>query len=69
MDPALKEGIFQAVAGEPFARELGIRLAHLDRGHSIVKMKYTPETINNIYARAHGGAVFALIDEAFETAA
>jgi len=24
--------------------------------------------MNNIYARAHGGAIFALIDEAFETA-
>lgn len=69
MDPALKEGIFRAVADEPFARELGIRLAHLDLGHSIVKMRYAPETMNNIYARAHGGAVFALIDEAFETAA
>jgi acyl-CoA thioesterase len=32
-------------------------------------MKYTPETMDNIYSKAHGGALFALIDEAFETAA
>ena len=32
-------------------------------------MVYNPEMMNNIYSRAHGGALFALIDEAFETAA
>jgi len=31
-------------------------------------MIYDPETMNNIYGRAHGGAIYALIDEAFETA-
>ncbi len=69
MEQALKEGIQRAAAREPFARELGITLEHLDLGHSIVKMKYAPETMDNIYNKAHGGALFALIDEAFETAA
>jgi acyl-CoA thioesterase len=31
-------------------------------------MIYTPENMNNMYDRAHGGALFGLIDEAFETA-
>jgi acyl-CoA thioesterase len=31
-------------------------------------MIYEPDKMNNIYARAHGGAIYALIDEAFETA-
>jgi acyl-CoA thioesterase len=31
-------------------------------------MGYEPSLMDNIYARAHGGALFALIDEAFETA-
>jgi acyl-CoA thioesterase len=69
MDQALKEGIQHAVASEPFARELGITLESLNQGHSIVKMIYTPETMDNIYRKPHGGALFALIDEAFETAA
>ncbi len=69
MDQALKEGIQRAAAREPFARELGIVLVHLELGHSIVKMTYTPETMDNIYKKTHGGALFALIDEAFETAA
>jgi acyl-CoA thioesterase len=31
-------------------------------------MVYDPGSMSNIYDRAHGGALFALIDEAFETA-
>ncbi len=69
MDHRLKRGIERAAAHEPFARKLGITLAHLDLGHSIVKMVYNPEKMDNIYKKAHGGALFALIDEAFETAA
>ena len=69
LDGALKEAIYEAVAKEPFAKAMGITLIDLDLGRSVVEMKYRPEMMNNIYARAHGGALFALIDEAFETAA
>ena len=31
-------------------------------------MTYDPVTMDNIYRRAHGGALYALIDEAVETA-
>jgi len=41
----------------------------LEDGYSVVHMIYKSEKMNNMYARAHGGAIFALIDEAFETAA
>lgn len=68
MDPELKAGIFHAVAREPFARALKMELTGLELGRSSVEMIYDPEIMNNIYARAHGGALFALIDEAFETA-
>ena len=67
MDPAVKEAILKAVADEPFTRAMGMRLVHLEEGHSVVEMTYRPERMANIYGRAHGGAVFALIDEAFET--
>jgi acyl-CoA thioesterase len=30
-------------------------------------MEYQPETMGNLFGRAHGGAIYALIDEAFET--
>ncbi len=68
VDQFVKDGIIQAVQSEPFARALGLKLIELNLGHSIVEMVYQPELMNNIYARAHGGALFALMDEAFETA-
>jgi acyl-CoA thioesterase len=67
MDPKVKAAIEQAVKTEPFAQALGMELIELDEEHSIVEMTYLPEKMDNIYRRAHGGAVFALIDEAFET--
>ncbi len=68
MDQDVKKGIGQAVLDEPFARALKISLKELSLGHSLVEMVYEPALMDNIYARAHGGALFALIDEAFETA-
>jgi acyl-CoA thioesterase len=68
MDQKVKDAIYNAVKNEPFAKAMQISLVELALGHSVVEMDYDPEKMNNIYARAHGGAVFALIDEAFETA-
>ena len=67
MDEKVKAAIFRAVASEPLARTLGMELLELDDGHSRVRMMYDPDTMANIYRRAHGGALFALLDEAFET--
>jgi len=68
MDQAIKEAIFRAVQKEPFAQALKMELVALDEGYSAVEMAYDPAAMDNIYDRAHGGAIFALIDEAFETA-
>lgn len=68
MDRRVKEAIEKAVAAEPYARVLGIELVELTDGFSAVEMTYDPARLDNIYARAHGGALFGLIDEAFETA-
>jgi acyl-CoA thioesterase len=68
MDQKVKEAIFRAVEGERFALALNMELVALKDGYSLVSMVYEPDKMNNIYDRAHGGAVFALIDEAFETA-
>lgn len=68
MDPRVRAAIETAVVQEPFARSMGIELRKLDDGYSLVEMIYDPSRQNNIYGRAHGGAMFGLIDEAFETA-
>jgi len=68
MDPKVKAALEKAVKREPFAQAMKMELAALEDGYSLVQMVYEPEKMSNIYARAHGGAIFALIDEAFETA-
>ncbi len=68
MDKNVREAIFDAVRKEPFAQAMKMELVHLAKGHSIVEMPYVSSAMDNIYQRAHGGAIFALIDEAFETA-
>jgi acyl-CoA thioesterase len=68
MDQKVSNAIYEAVKKEPFAKVMKINLVELELGYSAVEMIYDPASMNNIYERAHGGAVFALIDEAFETA-
>jgi len=68
MEQKVREAIQQAVKREPFAQSLEMELVELEDGYSVVRMVYDPDKMDNIYSRAHGGAVFGLIDEAFETA-
>ncbi len=68
MDQKVKNAIYDAVEKEPFANAMKIKLVELELGYSAVEMIFDPANMNNIYDRAHGGALFALIDEAFETA-
>jgi len=67
MDPQIKEAIFRQVGKEPFAKKFALRLVGLEEGYSKVEMDFTPD-MENLFGMAHGGALFALIDEAFETA-
>ncbi len=67
MNQKIKEAIFRQVEKEPFARKFGLKLVELDEGYSKVEMYFTSD-MENIFGMAHGGALFALVDEAFETA-
>ena len=69
MDKTIREAIAQAVKKERFAQALKMELIDLADGYSLVRMVNDPDKMNNIYDRTHGGALFGLIDEAFETAA
>ena len=68
MEAKLRDALFSAVEREPFARALNVILVELEQGYCVVEMKYDPDRMDNIYHHAHGGALFGLIDEAFETA-
>ena len=67
MDSRVREAIFRQVEQEPFAGKFNLKLIELKEGYSKVEMIFTP-SMENIFGKAHGGALFALIDEAFETA-
>jgi acyl-CoA thioesterase len=67
MNEKVREAIFRKLEEEPFAKKFGIKLLDLDEGYSKVEMKITPD-MENFLGMAHGGALFALLDEAFETA-
>lgn len=67
MDSKIKEAIFRQVGKEPFAQKFGLKLMDLDEGYSKVEMNFTHD-MENIFDMAHGGKLFAIIDEAFETA-
>lgn len=67
MEEKIRKAMFKQVENEPFAKKFGLRLVSLDAGYSKVEMHFTQD-MENIFGMAHGGALFALIDEAFETA-
>jgi acyl-CoA thioesterase len=67
MEEHVRRAIFAQVAKEPFARKLDLQLVELDDGYSVVEMNFSQD-VENIFGMAHGGAIFGLIDEAFETA-
>ena len=67
MDDKVLNAIFKKVENEPYANKLGMKLSKLDQGYSLVEMYFT-EDVANIFGMPHGGAIFSLVDEAFETA-
>jgi len=52
-------------AQEPYANKLGLELLTLEEGHAIVQM-LPQNDMENIFGMTHGGAIFSLIDEAFQ---
>lgn len=67
MDEKVKEAIFRKVAEEPFAKKFGLQLIEVQEGYSKVEMVFTAD-MENMFGMAHGGAIFSLIDAAFEVA-
>jgi acyl-CoA thioesterase len=65
MEDSKKAIYFKKVQEEPLARLLNIRLKDVDDGYALCEMEFT-DAMENIYGSAHGGAIFSLIDEAFE---
>jgi acyl-CoA thioesterase len=67
LDDTLK-AIGDKFRDEPYAKLFGIDLVELDYGSALVKMQVSKDMMN-LFGVAHGGAVFSLMDAAFELAA
>ena len=52
---------------EPFAQMLGLEVLEIRPGYAKVAMDFKPE-FANVFGKLHGGAVFSLLDEAFQLA-
>jgi acyl-CoA thioesterase len=61
---ALRSGFLK----EPYAALFGIELLEIEPGRALVRMQPT-EDLRNLFGSMHGGAIFSLIDAAFEAAA
>jgi acyl-CoA thioesterase len=65
VETVLISAMKRRVEKERYAQKLGMKLVLVEPGHAIVEM--TPsDDMDNIFGMTHGGAIFSLIDEAFQ---
>jgi acyl-CoA thioesterase len=67
MDGKIRIAMLEKIEHEPFAKKLGLKLVDVQEGYARIEMRFT-EDLENMFGMAHGGAIFALIDAAFEVA-
>jgi acyl-CoA thioesterase len=59
--------VFSRIADKGFAVKLGLKLIELTPGHAIVEMTPGKDSAD-IFGTVHGGAIFSLMNEAFQMA-
>ncbi|MEI7450411.1 MAG: PaaI family thioesterase [Desulfomonile sp.] len=67
MNKQLRDELIKRSQEEPFGRLLGFEVVTVAPGSSKVRMRVRPDFLN-MFKALHGGAVFSLIDEAFQLA-
>lgn len=67
MDEKVRNAIFRQFKKEPFGKKFGLQLVDVREGCAKIEMRFTSD-LENIFGMAHGGAIFSLIDAAFEIA-
>jgi acyl-CoA thioesterase len=65
VDENVKGSILKRVEKEGFALKLGLRPVSLGEGRAVVEM-IPQDQDTNIFGMIHGGAIFSLMDEAFQ---
>ena len=67
MDEKVRSAILRQLENEPFGRKFGLKLVDVQEGYARIEMRFTKD-MENMFGMAHGGAIFSLIDAAFEVA-
>lgn len=67
MDEKVRNAILKQIEKEPFGKKFGLKLKDVRKGYAKVEMLFTQD-MENMFGMAHGGAIFSLIDAAFEVA-
>jgi acyl-CoA thioesterase len=68
MDQKLLDELERRSRSEPYAKLLGFEVVKIEAGNSLVRMNLHSD-LENLFGFIHGGALFSLIDEAFQLAA
>jgi acyl-CoA thioesterase len=61
------ESLKEQIREEPFANHMGISLRDIAPGYAVMEARFS-DKMKNFNGLIHGGAIFALIDEAFGAA-
>lgn len=64
---AVCAALIDASRREPYANKLGMQVLLVEPGRCQVQMRVAPDMVN-VFGITHGGAVFSLMDEAFQLA-
>ncbi len=67
MDDRIRNAIYRQIKNEPFGKIFGLTLVDVQEGYAKVEMVFTGD-MENMFGMAHGGAIFSLMDAAFEVA-
>ncbi|HRV45706.1 MAG TPA: PaaI family thioesterase, partial [Smithellaceae bacterium] len=67
MDEKVRNALISQMGKEPFGKKFGISLTDVQEGYAKVEMKFSRD-MENMFGMAHGGAIFSLMDAAFEVA-
>lgn len=65
MEQDSRYAYFGSTEEKGFARKLGLRLVEVNPGRAVVEMLPT-DSDTNMFGTIHGGAIFSLMDEAFQ---
>lgn len=67
VDEKVRSAILNRIENEPFGRKFKLKLVDVQDGYARIEMRFTDD-MENMFGMAHGGAIFSLIDAAFEVA-